>query len=105
MIKATFQTEHGKVDAELLRFAFYADPGHGWLEVPRELLHSLGIADKITRYSYQRMSKVFLEEDCDFATFAQAMKAQGLSFDVVETHTNGDSFVRSLPSYKVEVTA
>jgi hypothetical protein len=105
MIKATFETEHGKVDAELLRFTFYADPGHGWLEVPRELLHGLGIADKITRYSYQRMGKVFLEEDCDFATFALAMKAQGLSFDVVETHTNGDSFVRSLPRYKVEVAA
>jgi hypothetical protein len=105
MIKATFQTDNGPVTAQLLRFTFYSDPAHGWLEVPRELLHGLGIADKITPYSYQRMDKVFLEEDCDFTTFARAMKAQGLTFDVMETYTNGDSFIRSLPSYKVEVTA
>lgn len=105
MIKATFKTDNGQVEAELLRLTFYADPGHGWLEVPRDLLHGLGIADKITPYSYQRMDKVFLEEDCDFATFALAMKERGLPFDVVETHTNRDSFVRSLPRYKVEETA
>jgi hypothetical protein len=84
-------------------FTFYADPGHGWLEVPRELLDGLGIADKITRYSYQRMGKVFLEEDCDFATFALAMNNAGRKFTTLETHTNGDSFVRSLPSYRAEV--
>jgi hypothetical protein len=105
MIKATFETDNGPVTAQLLRFTFHSDPAHGWLEVPRELLHGLGIADKITRYSYQRMDKVFLEEDCDFTTFARSMKAQGLTFDVMETYTNGDSFIRSLPSYKVEVTA
>jgi hypothetical protein len=105
MIKATFETDNGPVTAQLLRFTFYSDPAHGWLEVPRDLLHGLGIADKITRYSYQRMDKVFLEEDCDFTTFARAMKAQGLSFDVMETYTNGDSFIRSLPSYKAEVAA
>jgi hypothetical protein len=29
-------------------FYFYTDPGHGWLEVPRELLQDLGIADRAT---------------------------------------------------------
>jgi hypothetical protein len=29
-------------------FTYYTDPGHGWVEVPRALLHELGIADKIT---------------------------------------------------------
>jgi len=84
-------------------FTFYADPGHGWLEVPRDLLHDLGIADDISHFSYQRLDKVFLEEDCDFATFTRAMGAAGREFKVVETHTNGDSFVRSLPSYCAEV--
>jgi hypothetical protein len=46
-------------------FTHYTDPGHGWVEVPRALLHELGIADKITGYSYQRGEDVFLEEDCD----------------------------------------
>jgi hypothetical protein len=84
-------------------FTFYADPGHGWLEVPRDLLRELNIADEVSPYSYQRMDKVFLEEDCDLATFTRAMGAAGREFKVVETHTNGDSFVRSLPSYCAEV--
>ena len=103
MIKATFETDNGPVTAQLLRFTFYADPGHGWLEVPRELLHGLGIANRISGYSYQRMDKVFLEEDCDLYLFSQAMRARGLSFDTVDIHTNKDSFVRSLPRYRVEV--
>jgi hypothetical protein len=105
MIKADFQTDNGPVTAQMLRFTFYADPGHGWLEVPRELLHGLGIANRISGYSYQRMDKVFLEEDCDLYLFSQAMRARGLFFDTVDTHTNGNSFIRSLPRYKVEVTA
>jgi len=84
-------------------FTFYADPGHGWLEVPRDLLHDLGIADEITPWSYQRLDTVFLEEDCDLTTFALAMNNAGRKFTMLETHTNGDSFVRSLPSYRAEV--
>jgi hypothetical protein len=84
-------------------FTFYADPGHGWLEVPRDLLHELNIADDISHFSYQRLDKVFLEEDCDFTTFALAMNNAGRKFTTLETHTNGDSFVRFLPSYCAEV--
>jgi hypothetical protein len=84
-------------------FTFYADPSHGWLEVPRDLLHDLGIADDISRYSYQRLDKVFLEEDCDLSLFTRAMGAAGREFKTADIHTNGDSFVRSLPSYQVEV--
>lgn len=36
-----------------MKFQFYADPGHGWVEVKRELLKELGIEDKISSYSYQ----------------------------------------------------
>ena len=50
----------------------YIDPGHGWLKVPRKELHELGIADRITPYSYQRGEWVYLEEDGDLSTFANA---------------------------------
>jgi hypothetical protein len=83
-------------------FTFYADPGHGWLAVPRALLHELGIADDITPYSYQRLDHVYLEEDCDFSTFVRAMRAAGREFKTLETHSNGDSFVRALSPYQVE---
>jgi hypothetical protein len=85
-------------------FTFYADPGHGWLEVPRDLLHDLGIADDISHFSYQRLDKVFLEEDCDLSLFTRAMGAAGREFKVLEVNEpRNDSFVRSLPSYRAEV--
>jgi hypothetical protein len=85
-------------------FTFYSDPGHGWLAVPRNLLHELGIADEISPYSYQRMETVFLEEDCDLTTFTRAMGAAGREFKTLEVNEpHSDSFVRSLPSYRAEV--
>jgi hypothetical protein len=67
-------------------FTHYTDPAHGWVEVPRALLHELGIADKITGYSYQRGEDVFLEEDCDLSVFARAMEKAGRSFDLIEVN-------------------
>ena len=84
-------------------FYYYTDPAHGWLEVPRDLLHELGIADDISHFSYQRLDKVFLEEDCDATRFTRAMSAAGREFKTADIHTDGESFVRFLSSYQVEV--
>jgi hypothetical protein len=87
-------------------FTYYTDPGHGWVEVPRALLHELSIADKITGYSYQRGEDVFLEEDCDLSTFARAMAKAGRSCDLTQVNEpRGDSWVRLLLSYECEVSA
>ena len=88
-------------------FTYYTDPGHGWVEVPRALLHELGIADKITGYSYQRGEDVFLEEDCDLSTFYRAMEKAGRPFELVEVYEPGhrESWVRLLWSYECEVQA
>ena len=88
-------------------FTYYTDPGHGWVEVSRSLLHELGIADKITSYSYQRGEDVFLEEDCDLLTFARAMEKAGRPFELVEVYEPGhrESWVRLLWSYECEVQA
>lgn len=50
-------------------FDFYSDPGHGWLKVPRRLLDELEIADRISRFSYERGQYVYLEQDKDTGTF------------------------------------
>lgn len=84
-------------------FTYYQDPGHGWLQVPRSLLHDLGIAEDISECSRQRLDDVFLEEDSDLLRFTRAMGAMGREFKVFEVHHNGDSFVRALPSYRAEV--
>lgn len=83
-------------------FYFYTDPGHGWLDVPRALLHELGIAERVSRYSYQRGDSVFLEEDCDYSLFRKAMMDAGREFTTADIHTDGNSFIRSLPSYQAE---
>jgi hypothetical protein len=79
---------------------FHADPAHGWLEVTREDLDALNIAHKISRYSYASGTKVFLEEDCDATHFLRAAGEKGWTIKTTEKHTNGNSFIRNLPSWK-----
>ena len=57
-------------------YIFHTDPGHGWLAVKRQELAQLRISDRITPYSYTRGDTVYLEEDCDLATFFQAYEQQ-----------------------------
>jgi hypothetical protein len=68
-------------------YKFHEDPGHGWLEVPVADVHALGILSKITGYSYrgkneQGVDCLFLEEDCDFSTFYEAIDGKE-KFDFV----------------------
>jgi len=55
-----------------LTLRFHSDAGHGWLEVPKHEVQSLGI--KPSRYSYQNNGNFYLEEDCDAMNFIQAYK-------------------------------
>lgn len=65
-----------------MTYTLHSDPGHAWLEVTLKEIFELGIADKITEYSYMSSSKVYLEEDCDLFTF---MKAKGVAkFDELD---------------------
>jgi hypothetical protein len=59
-------------------YTFHADPGHGWLEVPHNHLTELGIAGRISGYSYREPNGQtwYLEEDCDAATFAKAFRTR-----------------------------
>ena len=43
-------------------YMFYEDPGHGWLAVPMDHLIALGVADKITGYSYLLGNTAYLED-------------------------------------------
>ena len=62
-------------------YKFTSDPGHGWLHVKREELTRLGIADKISAYSYQHGGMVYLEEDMDVSTFIDAKQRHNEPFD------------------------
>ena len=77
---------------------FYTDPGHGWAAVPMAELFTLGIADKISPYSYRKGETAFLEEDCDFSTYMEAIKGQ--PYEIKEHHTTTDSPIRNSKSFR-----
>jgi hypothetical protein len=62
-------------------YIYHQDHGHGWLEVNKAELKSLGLEQEITSYSYAKGDKVYLEEDCDAALFLEKL------------HENGDEFI------------
>lgn len=83
-----------------MEYVFHSDAGHGWLEVDREELVELRIADQISSYSYQRGKKVYLEEDCDASSFINALDAQGIKPTIHYAAQEEESFIRSLPRYR-----
>lgn len=88
----------------MMRFTFHSDPGHGWLEAPRSLIDELGIADKISHYSYQgdgfkNPGMVYLEEDQDAGILIEALKAKGVEVSFCDQYSE-TTFIRDLPSFK-----
>ena len=55
-------------------YVFHEDPGHGWLAVPIKELFILGIANKISNFTYVNGNTAYLEEDCDAGEFVKAFK-------------------------------
>lgn len=82
-----------------LTLRVYNDPGHAWAAIKKSKLHELGIADKITTYSYQRGDTAYLEEDCDLSTLMHAVKQAGITLQFREFHTNNRSRIRGYDSY------
>jgi hypothetical protein len=81
----------------------FADPGHAWARVAKSKLVSLGIADKISPYSYQKGENAFLEEDCDLSTLVNTLRSRGYEIKFNESHTNRQSKIRSYNTYRAGV--
>ena len=84
-----------------MKFDVYADPGHAWAKCPKATLKELGIAEKITAYSYQRGEFAYLEEDCDASTLVSALKANGIPHEFVLHQSNSSSRIRNYERYQV----
>lgn len=80
------------------KYRFFADPGHGWLEVPRREVMASGA--KISGYSYYDpvTDMAYLEEDCDIPAF---LAAAGLGREV-PTVTVASSMPRRLAAYDMD---
>ena len=64
------------------------------------MVQAMGLADKISGYSYQKYGTAYLEEDCDATLFLDKAKELGWTVQTVEKYSDTDSFVRSLESYR-----
>ena len=83
-----------------LSLEYLQDPGHGWIAADMDHVKRLGIADKISAYSYlSRDGKVaYLEEDCDAGRYIEACKAAGIAIELREHHCNSDSSISNSSS-------
>jgi hypothetical protein len=79
---------------------FYSDPYSGWLKTPVEFLRILGIAHKITSFSYQKGDFVYLDEETDMARFIGAAEAAGWGVEVKSRRpAQGKSRIRRFYQY------
>lgn len=80
-------------------FKHYSDPSHGWVAVKRELIESLGLAEKITVFSYEKGKTVYLEEDIDAPTVLDELTRRGVVWKAVCTDHGERSPIRSYPRF------
>ena len=67
-------SESKMMPIKIPRLHSFSDPGHGWLRVPKDLIAVLGIAAKISSFSFVHGKFVYLEEDCDCYQFIDAVR-------------------------------
>lgn len=82
-VKEEFSQEEKPKKINLI---YYTDPGHGWLKIELSILEKIGIKDKITNYSYKKDDFAYLEEDCDLPKALEALKENGLEYDIQDVY-------------------
>jgi hypothetical protein len=79
-------------------YIYHTDAGHGWLEVSRAIIASIGMKpEDFSGYSYCDGASLFLEEDGDMTRFLTAyQKVFGQDPVIRELHARwGDSVIRT----------
>ena len=87
--------------AKKISIKVFGDPGHAWARFPKAKLVSLGIADKISPYSYQNGTNAFLEEDCDLSVLVVALRDRGYEIKFNESHANKQSKIRGYNTFRI----
>lgn len=89
-----------KSKANVVKF-FHSDAGHGWLAVKTRELVELGIADKITAFSYTKGKSSYLEEDVDMALYVNTQKDRGVNVEIRQgKRWDKKSPIRAFPAYQ-----
>ena len=55
----------------------YSDPGHAWAKVSKADKAFQAIRDKVSNFSYETTTHVFLEEDCDLKLYIDKLIEMG----------------------------
>jgi len=77
----------------------YADPGHAWGKIKRDVLLEHSVEHLISSYSYQLRDNVYLEEDCDLSLVCDALEDAGYSVVFKEKTSDNDSKIRGYERY------
>jgi len=87
-----------------MSYIFYADAGHGWLEVPLKDCKAIGLSlTDFTQYSYREADTLYLEEDCDQTRFMNAYKATNGAFPETSYFEDvGKRYMQDSPIRKME---
>jgi len=80
------------------KLTFINDPGHGWLSVSNKDVKELGIADRISRFSYMSPTRSYLEEDCDAGIFIDAAKEAGWELELKNSYCETTP-IRNYPDF------
>jgi hypothetical protein len=78
---------------------WHTDAGHAWLEVHYAHLEALGVAHRISRYSYRDGDTVYLEEDCDADVFFEAADLAYWDYGLDGIDYPDLCFIRARPRY------
>lgn len=78
-------------------FTFYYDAGHGWLEVSKDVLPTVGLTeDDFSSYSYKDYGNLYLEEDMDAYTFVKSWELKHGDIKVKQRDDGQTSPIRGL---------
>lgn len=73
---------------------FFSDAGHGWLEVPKQMVRDFGLWDKVSQFSFHKGDFAYLEEDCDAGLVMQVLADRGIDFAFDEINHGDESPIR-----------
>ena len=80
-----------------MTFTFYYDAGHGWLEVSKDVLPTVGLTeDDFSSYSYKNRENLYLEEDMDAYTFVKSWETKHGDIKVKQRDEGYNSPIREL---------
>ncbi len=101
MLTTTQQSTHVQGGSDGRRpYTFFADPGHGWLEVSLKELRDLNLLESISVYSYVHQGKAYLEEDCDLSRFFVAKGWTAWPEDLITTVHQDPTPIRNYAHFR-----